>query len=55
MNSFEGTKVLMALMGMEIGGAETHVLELCKELKKQGLDIYVASNGGVYEAELIAH
>ncbi|MDR2166818.1 MAG: polysaccharide pyruvyl transferase CsaB [Clostridiales bacterium] len=55
MNSFEGIKVLMALMGMDIGGAETHVLELCKELKKHGLDVYVVSNGGVYEGELIAH
>ena len=54
-NSFQGTKVLMALMGMEIGGAETHVLELCKALKQRGLDIYVVSNGGVYEAELIRH
>ena len=55
MNSYEGTKVLMALMGMEIGGAETHVLELCKSLKRRGLDVYVVSNGGVYEGELIRH
>ena len=45
----------MALMGMEIGGAETHVLELCKALKQRGLDVYVVSNGGVYEAELVRH
>jgi polysaccharide pyruvyl transferase CsaB len=57
MNSkpFVGTKVLMALMGMDIGGAETYVLELCKELKKHGLDVYVVSNGGVYEAELVSY
>ena len=55
MNSYVGTKVLMALMGMEIGGAETHVLELCIALKKRGLDIFVVSNGGVYETELIRH
>ena len=55
MNSYEGTKVLMALMGMEIGGAETHVLELCKALKRRGLDVFVVSNGGVYEEELIRH
>ena len=36
-------KILMALMGLEIGGAETHVVELSKELKKQGYDIIVAS------------
>ena len=47
-------KILMALMGLEIGGAETHVVELSKELKKQGFDIIVASNGGVYEKELAA-
>ena len=45
--------ILMTLMGLEIGGAETHVVELSKELKKQGYDIIVASNGGVYEKELI--
>ncbi len=45
-------RILMALMGLEIGGAETHVVELSKELKKQGYDIIVASNGGVYEKEL---
>ncbi len=45
-------KILMALMGLEIGGAETHVVELAKELKGQGFDIVIASNGGVYEKEL---
>jgi len=55
MESFENTKVLMALMGLEIGGAETHVLELCKALKQRGLDVYVVSNGGVYEHELVVH
>lgn len=45
-------KILMVLMGLEIGGVETHVVELSKELKKQGYDIIVASNGGVYEKEL---
>jgi polysaccharide pyruvyl transferase CsaB len=45
-------KVLMTLMGLDIGGAETHVLELCKSLMKRGADVYVASNGGVYVKEL---
>ena len=45
-------RVLMALMGLQIGGAETHVVELSKELSKQGYEIIVASNGGVYEREL---
>lgn len=44
--------ILMALMGLEIGGAETHVVELSKELHKQGYRVIVASNGGVYEKEL---
>lgn len=48
----KSVKMLHALMGLEIGGAETHVVELVKELKRQGYDIVVASNGGVYEKEL---
>jgi len=42
----------MTLMGMEIGGAETHVLELSKTLQRMGLDVHVVSNGGVYVREL---
>lgn len=45
-------KILMATMGLDIGGAETHILELSKELKRRGHDVSVASNGGVYVAEL---
>lgn len=45
-------KVLMATMEMQLGGAETHVLELCKGLKAMGVTVFVASNGGSYEAEL---
>ncbi len=45
-------KILMALMGLEIGGAETHVVELSKALKDMGHEIVVASNGGVYQKEL---
>jgi len=45
-------KILMALMGLEIGGAETHVVELSKALKNKGHEIVVASNGGVYQKEL---
>lgn len=47
-------KILMATMGLDIGGAETHIVELCKALKRQGHDIAVVSNGGVYVAELAA-
>lgn len=45
-------KILMTLMGLEIGGAETHVVELCRELAARGVDVTVASNGGVYEKTL---
>ena len=44
--------ILMALMGLDIGGAETHVTELSKELKRRGHNVVIASNGGVYENEL---
>lgn len=39
-------------MQLDIGGAETHVVELAKELKNRGYNIIVASNGGVYVGEL---
>ena len=44
--------LLMALMQLDIGGAETHVVELAKELSKRGYNICIASNGGVYVKEL---
>ncbi len=47
-------KILMTLMRLEIGGAETHVLELSLELARMGFDIVVASGGGVYEEHLKA-
>lgn len=45
-------KVLQCLMSLEIGGAETHVVELSKSLAKKGYEVVVASNGGTYEKEL---
>lgn len=45
-------KLLMVLMGLEIGGAETHVVELAKELVRRGHTVHIASNGGVYEKEI---
>ena len=45
-------KILMVLMGLDIGGAETHVVELAKELKKQGHDVSVASGGGAYVTDI---
>lgn len=48
----QGTNILLALMQLNIGGAETHVVELAKELKRKGFNVIVASNGGVYVKEL---
>ncbi|SHH48596.1 glycosyltransferase [Tepidibacter thalassicus] len=45
--------ILLTLMGLEIGGAETHVIELAKGLNKRGFNVCVASNGGVYVNELV--
>lgn len=45
-------RILMSLMKLDIGGAETHVLELAKELKKRGAEVIITSNGGAYEKEL---
>ncbi|MCL2569203.1 MAG: polysaccharide pyruvyl transferase CsaB [Oscillospiraceae bacterium] len=47
-------RILMATMRMDIGGAETHILELSKALRQRGYEITVASNGGVYVPELEA-
>ncbi len=46
-------KILMVLMGLEIGGAETHAVELSKELQRRGYEVQMVSNGGVYERELV--
>lgn len=32
-------------MGLDIGGAETHIVELSKELKSRGHQVAVESNG----------
>lgn len=37
---------------MDIGGAETHILELACELKRRGNTVIVASEGGIYEQRL---
>lgn len=47
-------KILMVTMGMDIGGAETHILELAGELTARGHSVTVASNGGVYVPQLEA-
>ena len=45
-------RVLMTTMQLDIGGAETHIVELSKALSRLGIEVTVASNGGAYEAEL---
>ncbi len=45
-------RILMATMKLDIGGAETHIVELSKALARQGVEVFVASNGGAYEKEL---
>lgn len=48
-------KILMVLMGLEIGGAETHVVQLSLTLQSRGWEVLVASNGGIYEKALEEH
>lgn len=47
-------KILLATMGLDIGGAETHIVELAGELRRRGHQVTVASNGGVYVPEIEA-
>jgi dienelactone hydrolase len=47
-------KILMATMGLEIGGPEPHIVELSRELVRRGYEVAVASNGGVYVPEIEA-
>ncbi len=47
-------KILMATMQLDIGGAETHIVELSKALARKGIQVMVASKGGAYVAELEA-
>lgn len=49
-----GYKILMALNGMDIGGAETHAAELSLELQRRGYEVILASNGGTYVPRLEA-
>lgn len=47
-------KILMVTMAMNIGGAETHILELCRELVSDGHDVTLAGGGGVYADEAVS-
>ena len=45
-------KILMATMQLDIGGAETHIVELSKQLRALGHDVLIISNGGVFVEEI---
>lgn len=47
-------KILMLTTGMDIGGAETHIAELCRGLSRAGYITEIASAGGKYADELCA-
>lgn len=51
----EKTTVLLALMRIDIGGAETHVVILARHLVELGYRVIVASNGGRFEKVLEKH
>ncbi len=48
----DNCNIMLSLMKLDIGGAETHVVELAKELARRGHNVIVTSNGGVYADEL---
>ncbi len=45
-------KILFLTDKMGLGGAETHILTLMKELYSRGLDLTLVCAGGIYECEL---
>jgi polysaccharide pyruvyl transferase CsaB len=45
-------KILLATMSLGIGGAETHVTELTRELTRRGHEVTVISAGGVYVSDV---
>ncbi|TYP57820.1 glycosyltransferase family 4 protein [Thermosediminibacter litoriperuensis] len=50
----EQLTVLLVLMALDTGGAETHVVSLARQLKKEGVRVLVASRGGKLTKELTA-
>lgn len=47
--------ILLGLMGLDIGGAETHVVTLAQALRKNGHSVVVVSSGGIYEEAITKH
>ncbi|MCL2702031.1 MAG: murein biosynthesis integral membrane protein MurJ [Defluviitaleaceae bacterium] len=50
----QGLNILMVTMSLNIGGAETHILELCRALRRRGVNVCAASSGGKYAEELVS-
>lgn len=48
----ERLTVLLTLMALDAGGAETHAITLAQQLKKRGVRVIMASHGGKLTAEL---
>jgi len=48
-------KILLALMKLDIGGAETHVVVLSRHLTEMGYKVVMASNGGCFEKEIAGY
>ena len=46
--------ILMVTMSLGIGGAETHILELVRELLGRGHTVTIASAGGIFVNDLVA-
>lgn len=40
--------ILLVTMSLGIGGVETHIAELAKELIKRGSNVCIAANEGIY-------
>jgi glycosyltransferase involved in cell wall biosynthesis len=47
--------ILLATMQLDIGGAETHVVDLARHLTELGYRVLVASNGGCYVGRLASY
>ena len=48
----ERITVLLALMSLDAGGAETHMISLANQLKKNGVRVLVTSHGGKLTSQL---
>ena len=42
----------MIIDSIDIGGAETHLINLVEALKKHGYTSFVTSSGGIYEEDV---